>query len=269
MRAAVVGHVEWSRFARVERMPRRGEIVQAVDQWEQAGGGGGTAAVQLALLADEVHLFTVLGDDRHGRAARSELEAHGVHVHAPSDPRRTLEVFVHVEEGGERAITTFGEKLLPRGHDDRYPWHELAGIDAVYFASGDVDALRAARKARALVATARELETLKRGSVALDALVGSGEDEGERYRLGGLDPPPALVVSTAGSLGGWMQPGGPYGAAPLPGPLVDTYGAGDCFAAGLAFGLAQGLGGATAVEFAARCGAAAVCGRGVSPQAVH
>src|SRR5581483_3935545 len=103
----------------------------------------------------------------------------------------------------------------------------------------------------------------------LDALVGSGKDEAERYHPGDLEPPPALVVSTAGALGGWTQPGGPYSAVAPPGPVVDAYGAGDCFAAGLTYALAAGLGAGEAVAFAARCGAAALTGRGVAPQHVE
>ena len=44
MRAAVVGHVEWVRFARVERVPEPGAIVAALDSWEEPGGGGADAA---------------------------------------------------------------------------------------------------------------------------------------------------------------------------------------------------------------------------------
>jgi ribokinase len=141
-------------------------------------------------------------------------------------------------------------------------------MDAVLFVSGDVDALVNARRARLLAAVARELDVLRRGSVQLEALVGSGEDEAERYRPGDVDPVPALVVTTSGALGGWMQPGGPYSAAPVPGAVEDTYGAGDAFAAGLTFALASGLEPHDAVGFAARCGAAALVGRGVAPQHV-
>ena len=56
-----------------------------------------------------------------------------------------------------------------------------------------------------LTATSRELEVLRRGGAELDALIGSGEDEAERYRPGELDPPPRLVVTTSGGLGGWSQ----------------------------------------------------------------
>ena len=156
-----------------------------------------------------------------------------------------------------------GDKLRPRGADGELPWEELDRADAVYFVSGDAKALQQARRARVLVATSRELETLRAGGIQLDALVGSGEDEGERYQPGDLEPPPDLVVSTAGALGGWAQPGGPYQAVPPPGPVKDSYGCGDCFAAGLTFALAERRPVADALAFAARCGAAALTGRGV------
>ncbi|MBA2332822.1 MAG: ribokinase, partial [Actinobacteria bacterium] len=112
------------------------------------------------------------------------------------------------------------------------------------------------------------LETLRAGGVQIDALVGSGGDEGERYHPGALEPQPGLVVTTAGSLGGWAQPGGPYAAAPPPGPIEDAYGCGDCFAAGLTYALASALAPADALSFAARCGAAALTGRGAFAAAV-
>jgi ribokinase len=98
--------------------------------------------------------------------------------------------------------------------------------------------------------------------VELDALVGSGEDDGELYRPGDLDPAPRVIITTSGGLGGWVQPGGPFRPAPLPGPMVDAYGCGDSFAAGLTFALARGDSVEEAVGLAARCGAAVMTGRG-------
>jgi ribokinase len=268
MRAAVVGHVEWLEFVPVEQVPRPGEIVHATESWEQAAGGGSVASIQLAQLADSVDFFTVLGTDERGQRARVELEARGVTVHAAivDSPQRSG--FVYVDDAGERTITTIGRKLHPRGHDESLPWHELARCEAVYFCAGDGDALVAARRGRVLVATARELSTLRQAAVELDALVSSGKDEAELYHPGQLDPEPRLVVTTSGRLGGWAQPGGPYNAAPLPRDPHDAYGAGDCFAAGLAFALAAGLEGVAALDFAAQCGAGALAGPGVHAEAV-
>ncbi len=269
MKVVVVGHVEWVEFARVEQMPRPGDIVHARETWAQAGGGGAVAALQLVRLEGEATLFTVLGDDELGRVAHDELTAAGITVHAgtPREPQRRA--FCHVDSDGERTITVIGEKLRPRGDDGELPWEELTRADAVYFVSGDVAALRQARRARVLVATARELATLKAGAVELDVLVGSSDDDGERYHPGDLEPSPGLVVSTAGPLGGWAQPGGPYTAVVPRAELEDAYGCGDCFAAGLTYAQAHGLEIADALHLAARCGAGALTGRGVHAVALE
>ena len=262
MRVAVVGHVEWVEFARVESVPSPGEIVHADETWAEAAGGGAVAAVQLRKLAGACSLFTVLGGDELGRRARRQLEAQGVTVHAVVAREPQRRAFTFVDSTGERTITVLGDKLRPSGDDRRLPWDELAGADAVFFVSGDAAAVAAARRARLLVATARELATLREAAVALDVVVGSAKDAGERYDSGDLDPAPALAVATAGHLGGWTRPGGPFRAAPVHGAIRDAYGCGDCFAAGLTYALASGLEREEAVELAARCGAAVLAGRG-------
>ena len=258
---AVVGHVESVEFARVERVPAPGEIVTARATWTQAAGGGAVAARQLRALAGDAAFFTVFGEDDLGRAAERELRDLGIRVEAVyrSEPQRRC--FVFLDDAGERTITTIGTKLVPHAADP-LPWEELGTVDAVYFCGGDADALRAARAARVLVATARELPTLREAAVRLDALVHSAYDEAERYEPGDLDPPPAVVVSTEGSSGGSYSGGGRWRAAPLPGPLADTYGAGDCFAAGLAFALGARRSLEDAVATGARCAAAAMTRRG-------
>ena len=261
MRLAVVGHVEWIEFLRVPHVPVAGEILHATDSWAEPGGGGSVAAVQLAKLAGAADFYTALGDDELGHRAFEELSKLGLRLHVAwrDEPQRRAVTFV--DERGERTITVIGERIVPRGADP-LPWAELAEMDGVYFTGGDVEALRAARAARVLTATPRTRETLREGGVELDALVGSGRDPGEAYVPGELDPPPKLRVATLGQAGGVLEPGGPFAAAPLPGPIVDTYGAGDSFAAGLTYGLAAGMAVPDAVALAARCGAAAITGRG-------
>ena len=261
MNVAVVGHVEWVQFVRVERVPGPGEIAAASESWEEVAGGGAVAAVQLAKLNGSCTFYTLLGDDELGRRAHEELKKLGVRVEAEFVPKPTRRGFTFVDENGERTITVIGEKLHPTS-SNHLPWLELARTEAVYFTAGDVGALEAARRARVLVATSRELPTLRRAAVELDALVGSGEDMGEQYQPGDVDPPPKLVVSTAGPLGGWTQPGGPFRAAPLPGAVSDAYGAGDSFAAGLTFALGRRMDRPEALELASRCGAAVMTGRG-------
>ncbi len=261
MRVAVVGHVEWVEFLRVPHVPTPGEIVHVSDAWDEPAGGGAVAAVQLCKLAGGAGFFTALGDDDLGRRAHRELSDLGLRLHVAwrDEPQRRAVTFVDAR--GERTITVIGDRLVPRGSDP-LPWDELREIDCVYFTGGDVEALRAARAARVLTATPRTLATLREAHVELDALVGSGRDAGETYEPGELDPAPRLYVATAGADGGTMTPGGRFAAAPLPGPVVDTYGAGDSFAAGLTYGLGAGMSPESAVALAARCGAAELTGRG-------
>ena len=256
MRFGVVGHVEWIEFLRVPRVPEAGEIVQVGQSWAEPAGGGGVAAAEFVRLAGSATLFTALGDDERGHRAQRELEALGVeveHVFRPEPQRRG---FVYVDDEGERTITIVGEKLRPR-RGESLPWERLREYDAVYFTAGDAGALEAARAARVLVATARELPTLVEAGVALDALVGSARDPDERYR-GELEPPPALVVRTEGKDGGSYEPGDRWDAAPLPGPVADTYGAGDSFAAALTYALGEGRSPDQALAFAAERSAIAL-----------
>ncbi len=264
VRAAVVGHVEWVRFAQVERVPAQGEIVTAVDTWEEPAGGGAVAAGELVRLGAEVDFFVAVGNDELGRRARDALEELGCRVHAAIRDEPQRRAFTYLDADGERTITLMSAKLHPHGADP-LPWAELAGVDAVYFSAGDPDALRAARQARAVVATARELPTLVEAQVQLDALVRSGRDPSEAYEPGLLDPEPTMIVTTMGREGGSYAVAGEeqtYDPVELPGPLVDAYGAGDSFAAGLTFALGSGRSPAGAVEFAAKCGAVAMTRRG-------
>ena len=262
MRVAVVGHVEWIEFLLVERVPEAGEIVQARDSWGEAAGGGGVAAVQLARAVGDATLFTALGRDEFGRRSEAQLRELGVRLEVDWQDEEQRRGFCYLDADGERTISLLSEKLRPR-RAAPLPWDELATYDAVYFTGGDAGAVRAARAARVLVATPRELPTLREAGVELDALVGSAIDPSERYEPGDLDPPPRLVVATEGSKGGRLEPGGRRWDAPeLPGPRRDSYGAGDTFAAYLTRALGEGRSADEAVTRAAAAAAEAITRRG-------
>src|SRR5262245_30067703 len=267
MRTAVVGHVEWVEFVRVEQVPTPGAIIQASESWTEAAGGGALAAVRLAALSGRCTLYTALGRDALGDASFTELTARGVRVEAARVPEPQRRGFTFVDAQGERTITIIGEKHVPSGQDG-LPWSELGETDAVYLVSGDAHAVRAARQARVLVATARALPVLQEAGVELDALVRSARDPSERYEPGDLDPRPKLVVATDGGKGGtWRTAGGEEGSyepAPLGGPVADAYGAGDSFAAGLTYALGRGEDGVKEVGLAAPGGGGGLGWRGAS-----
>ena len=263
-RVAVVGHVEWIEFVRVPHVPVPGEIVHATEWFEEVGGGGAVAAVQLAKLAGAVEFFTALAQDDLGRRAEERLEELGVRVHAAPREGPQRRGFVYLDPGGERTITILGERIVPRG-DDPLPWDRLDEVDAVYFTGGDVGALEHARRARRLVATPRAFNTLRQARINLDALVRSAKDPGEQQAEEELDPAPDFVVATAGKEGGqWVgedRTTGTWKAAQPPGPKQDSYGAGDSFAAGLTYALGADMTIADALQVASRAGAYKIAGR--------
>jgi ribokinase len=253
VRCAVVGHVEWVEFARVEHWPETGAIIHATDVWSEPAGGGAVVARQLALLAGRCELFTAFGEDEAGRSAVRRLAELGIdtHVQHPGNSQ-TRRAWTHVDGDGERTITVLGDKLLPFGP------LPLEGYDLVFFVSGDVEALRSARRSRFVATTMREQPLLREAGVHIDLMAGSANDPREHYD-GTLDV--GLVVQTDGPNGGTAN-GERFDAVELPGPLVDTYGAGDSFGAALAFALARGDALSDALQLAARAGAAVLTGRG-------
>jgi ribokinase len=262
LRVAVVGHVEWVQFARVEHVPCAGEVVHASDPFEEPAGGGAVAAVQLARLAGGATLLTALGDDEIGRRSLARLGELGVEVRATLEQAPSRRAVTLVDGAGERTITTFGPRLEPRAGR----WHGLEEIDAVYFTAGDEAELRIARsRSRVLVASPRAHHALGH-DVALDALVLSGDDEIELRAAEPVLAEAELVVWTEGERGGRYRrrdgESGRWDAAPVAGERVDSYGCGDSFAAGLTYALGAGLELEDALALAARCGAVCLTGRG-------
>jgi ribokinase len=231
-------------------MPRSGAIVHATDRFEEPAGGGAVVARQLALLAGRCEFFTGLGDDELGHESERRLAALGIDVHVTWGGS-TRRAWTHVDANGERTITVLGDKLLPAAE---LPLH---GYDLVFFVSGRAPALRAARGAEFVAATVRELPTLVEAGIPLDLLVASANDAGERYD-NSLDV--RTLVLTDGERGGSAN-GVQYPAIAQQN-VVDTYGAGDSFAAALAFALARGDELPAALELAARAGSAVIGGRG-------
>ncbi len=263
MRVAVIGHVEWCEFVRVERVPLAGEIIDGSSFLEEPAGGGAVAAVQMARLAGSCDFFTALGDDALARRAVARLSALGLTVHAAKRPGPTRRAWVYADNAGERTITVIGDKLVP-ALDDPLSWDILESADAVFFVAGAEGVLERARAARFLGATTRSLPAGP--GVALDAAIGSSNDASEAFVPGELKPEPKLSIWTNSAAGGrWRTSDGregTYDAAPLPGPLGDAYGAGDSFAAGTTFALGRGDSIDAGLAFGARCGAEAMTRNG-------
>ena len=224
------------------------------------------AARQLAKLAGSCDFFLALGDNDVGERAREELVADAVHVHAATRATSTREGICLVDPSGERTILTLGPRLEPRG-SDALPWDRVAGADAVYVTAGDEEALRRARTARIVVVSSRHLSTL----------AASGSRPTRWWEA-------ASILRSGMTLSGWRtlprvwsfrRRGRPVAATGertvgkvdtprfrRPVRISDTYGSGDSFQAALTFALGAGYDVSRALELAARCGSAALTGRG-------
>ena len=256
LRLAVVGHVEWVSFLAVDQLPAAGLIGHAERFLEEPAGGGAVVAVQLArLLGRPVPFFTALGRDAIGEQAVERLEALGLELHVAWRDGPTRRGVSFVDGQGDRSITVIGERLTPTAADP-LPFELLAECDGVFATAADAAALRMCRAARLLAATPRlRLETLRQAEVGLDALIGSGLDPGEAVPEGSLPLAPRWRIATEGAAGGRVEPGGRFTAPTLSEPVVDTYGCGDSFAAGVTAGLAAGWSLEQAVSLGCHCGA--------------
>lgn len=261
----MVGHVEWADFAVVDHVPVPGEIVQAEGVWNEPAGGGTVAAVQVAKLNGTCRFVTAVGNDRLGELVPVALEKLGLEPTVAVREQEQRRAFVHLDAMGERTITTSGPRLVPRGGDD-LGWEQLADFEAVYVTGTDPEGLRLARAARKMVATIRAGEALLDSDVAVDVVVASLNDPGETIDPAAFRTPPACFVRTDGAKGGTITHADgrieSWEPRPLESEWVDSYGAGDSFAAGLTFGLGIGLSVLDAARVGAACGAANIQGRG-------
>ena len=257
LRLAVVGHVEWMEFLAVDQLPHPGTIGHALRTLQEPAGGGAVVAVQMARLQQQpVHFFTAIGRDSVGEACVKRLEDLGLVVHVAWREAPTRRGISLVDGEGDRAITVIGERLTP-SLDDDLPWEALGECDGLFVTAADVPLLKACRAAAVLAATPRvRLPVLQKAGVSIDALIGSGLDPGELVDPDQLNPAPHTMIRTEGAAGGLSLPGGRYEPAPLPGPMVESYGCGDSFAAGVVTGLAARWTLPNAIALGAQCGAA-------------
>ena len=254
---AVVGHIEWVDFLAVDRWPQPGLISHAKQRLEEPAGAGAVIAVQLAQLVNRpVHFFTALGRDSVGEACVQRLEDRGVAVHVAWRDAPTRRGISLVDGGGDRGITVIGDRLTPV-LSDPLPWDVLHQCDGAFITAADAALVQAARAVPVLAATPRVgLAVLNSAAVQIDALIGSGLDPAEIVAPGALTPLPGVQISTEGAAGGLVSTGDRFSASALPAPLIETYGCGDSFAAGVFAGLAAQWPLERAIQLGCQLGAA-------------
>ena len=257
LKLAVIGHVEWVTFLKVDQIPLAGQISHAKDCFEEAAGGAAVAAVQMArLINGPVDLITSLGNDNYGERCYERLTKLGLNLKVAWREKPTRKGISLISKDGERAITVIGERLQPIASDN-LPWGDLKNYDGVFVTATDKEGIRLARKAKFLSATPRTGEiTLKASKVKLNALIGSGLDPGEKINYEELEPKPDIYVSTKGKAGGTIFPKNfEYKSITPSAKEIDTYGCGDCFAGAVTTALSAKLNLDKAIKIGAYCGA--------------
>ena len=257
LKLAVIGHIEWVTFLKVDQLPLAGEISHAKDSFEEAAGGAAVAAVQMARLINEpVDLITSLGKDNNGEKCYERLIKLGLNLKVAWREKPTRKGISLISKDGERAITVIGERLQPIASDD-LPWSDMKNYDGIFITATDKEGIRLASKARFVAATPRTgQDTLNNSKAKINALIGSGLDPGEEINYEELVPKPDIYIATEGKLGGTVYPKEyKYKAIKPSSQEIDTYGCGDCFAGAVTTALAAKLNLDQAIKIGAYCGA--------------
>lgn len=240
-------------FVGLEALPGPGEERFAGDMLRSPGGGAITAigAQRLGLKAA---LVAPLGDDLAGRFVRRELEAEGVITPEPRGNRTPTTVVMPVE--GERSMVTVDPGVRARAADleplsPRAVSATLEQIDILpdgvcaFITCGDDDARafegrlpRVSQRARGLIVNRREACLLTGVSTAEEAAQKLTSIAEIATVTLGPDGAVAVFDGRTVRVEGWGQ------------SVVDTTGAGDLFAAALAWGDLQGADPGVAVEWA-------------------
>ena len=221
---AVVGHVEWINFLKVDQLPKPGVISHSEKSLEYPAGGGSIIAKTLSeLTLNQIHFFTALGNDDYGDRCFKILSNMGIKLHVAWRDKPTRRGFSMIDSQGERAITVIGERLAPN-YRDNLDWDILKKMDGIFITASDSEIFKMARSASILCTTPRVgINTINKSNVSLDGLIGSNLDPGEEFSFSELLVKPKYTIKTEGEKGGIIFPGGRYEALKNKDRKVDSY----------------------------------------------
>lgn len=263
-RIVVVGSVARDQVVRVGEPLREGAHLQGGQEVLRLGGGGANTAVALAYAGEAVSLVAAVGGDPLADELLAELAAAGVDigpvVRIAGASTRSL---VIVDPAGERTIVN-----LTRATESAPP-HRLARLaaDCVYVRTRGVGLAPILAGLAGQCPVIAHIPPVEDGLYPAQVLVSSASDLSPAV----LADPLSAGRRVAGQVLRWVvvTHGGDGVEAfgvdgerlrqPAPAVMVkDSTGAGDAFAAGLAYGLARGFDMARALPIAVRWGAAKV-----------
>ncbi|MGX1793193.1 carbohydrate kinase family protein [Microbacterium sp. NPDC055312] len=243
------------------------EIHDASGVRELVGGAALNVAVGLRRLGVQTTLIAMVGDDEAGDHIREYVRDHGVRLIESPSPL-----------GSSRAVVTWSPAGEPqydfndaaRGRSIRYgdeareaisaadvvaiscfPFDRTVEVDALVDALGDARIAVDPNPRSGMMGDVAEFVRGFERLAARAALVKVGADDAAMLYDGGLDAlrerlrrlGAGAVLATAGADGAVLESDAGVFRAPiatLPGPVIDTVGAGDATLAAVAAGLSQG-----------------------------
>lgn len=263
-RIVVLGSIARDEIIPLDQRLREGAHLQGAIPHARLGGGGANTAIALSHAGHGVSLVAAVGTDSLAEELLAELSRHGVdigpvtHVSGPST--RSL---VLLDPEGERTIIN-----LSRARESRPPRRLLdLGADCLYVRSHGQHLADLLLAKAALCPVIAQIRPLDEGMLPAQVLVGSRNDLGSEFLASPLEEGRKLageilrwVIITHGADGAeaFGTEGQCLRATAPDVEVVDTTGAGDAFAAGLAHALALKLDMAQALPLAVRWGAAKV-----------
>ncbi len=284
----VLGSFVISCSAKVERFPRAGESLQARRVAVEPGGKGFNLALGAARLGGDVDGLLAIGDDFLAAFAAPALESAGLPAAMLRRfPGRTGSGIGFTDASGENCLAVDpGVNLDLSAEEVRAVGDQIrsAGLVLAQFEIADPPILAAFSLARAsggrtmlnpspfrplspelLAATSILIVNTAEAAALATSLAAHPATDGERAEYAWLDElaralfargPDTLIVTrgTEGAIA-FRKDEAPISQSAFEVDALDTLGAGDAFAAGLAASLAEGDAFATAMRRAAGCGA--------------
>jgi ribokinase len=277
MRAVVVGSLNMDLLLRVPDLAARGQTVLSRSLDRAPGGKGANQAAALGRLGAAATMVGAVGRDPDGAALRAALQAAGVSTRFVAERAGTptgLAVVCVTPDGDNAIVVASGANASLAPDDVEAAAAALDGADLLLLQlEVPLPTVQAAARAGEDRGALVVLNAAPAADVPADLLAVVGAlvvNEGEAAALAGAGGPeeaaarlrdrgPAAVVVTLGGRGCVVADERGVAALPAyPVPVVDTTGAGDCFAAAFGFGLAEGWSAPQAAALASAAAALAV-----------
>ena len=258
----VVGSAHADLYLELARRPGAGDTVLADGVRGLPGGKGANQAAAAARLGARATLIAAVGDDAAAAVALGGLADDGVSIdkvrQVAGVPTGVATVCVDVHGDNQVVVAAGANARLEPAHID-----VAAGTAAVLVSLEIAADTAAAALARAHAVGALAVLNVAPADAASPSIVAAADvviaNEGEAAAVAGSRNLAALAADTGAIIVATAGPAGVRAATPageelhvaaLPADVVDTVGAGDCFAAALTVALAEGQELASALRFA-------------------